>query len=315
MSDLSASVLADLSGLSAEFSQAVCTPLTVPVMSPLHSAVENELWRVALPDGTSFVLRRLHDEMRAEFAIAAMIAGATAASELGIGPEIIAADTRDGVLLMEHLGSGWRTANMFDFKQPFIRTSVIRATRRLHDAEPITHIFDPFAKLKLQIGNARRRGVLLPDDTGWFEDAVAQIEQACKSVTVERVLCRNDGCSSNVMIHDDGRLMLLDFDQAGMNDPAYDLGVLIAENAEFDDEALIWVETWSGRADRHFLARAQLYGAVDDLLWGVMTAIRAHLSKRITIEFRKYSEWRLMRARRLFMDRRFEQMIRLVEAG
>lgn len=315
MSDISASVLADLSGLSAAFSQAVCTPLTVSVMSPLHSAVENDLWRVVTPDGTSYVLRRLHDEMRAEFDIPAMIAGATAASDLGIGPKIIAADARDGVLLMEHLGAGWRTATMFDFKQPFIRKSVIHAARRLHEAEPIVRIFDPFAKLKQQIGSARRAGVSLPDDIDWLEDAVAQIEQACKSIPAERVLCRNDGCSSNVMIHDDGRLMLLDFDQAGMNDPAYDLGVLIAENAEFDDEALVWVEEWSGQADRNMLARAQLYGAIDDLLWGVMTAIRAHLSKRITIEFRKYSEWRFMRARRLIMDRRFEQMIRLVEAG
>jgi thiamine kinase-like enzyme len=114
------------------------------------------------------------------------------------------------------------------------------------------------------------------------------------------------------MVHDDHRVLLIDYDQAGMNDPAYDLGVLMAEASVFEDEAMAWLKEWDPQASYPLLYRAQLYGALDDLLWAVRAAVQAHISERIHVEFRKYSEWRFMRARRILADRRFEWMLRVV---
>lgn len=303
-------ILVSLTGQRAEGVK--LEPLVGTVMSPMHLAVENDLWRVQFADGEEAVLRILRADMAVEFDAKAMIAGARAAAEAKTGPAVLAHDDGHRALLLEYLGNGWRTANMWDFYDVNTRRSIMATMRRLHRADAIGHRFEPLTQLQDAIARAEQADTPLPDDCGWLADAALQIGEAVAARPATSVLCRNDGASSNIMLHEDGRVMLLDYDQAGMNDPAYDLGTLIAEGSVFEDEALAWLEDVEPQARRPLLFRAQLYGALDDLLWAVRTARQAHISQRIQVEFRKYSEWRFMRARSLLADRRFEWMVRIV---
>jgi thiamine kinase-like enzyme len=303
-----------LEALSGRAAGAKLEPLVPSVVSPVHLAVENDLWRVTFEDGAKAVLRIAHPEMEAEFDRAAMIAGAISAAKAGVGPKVLAQDASLGALLLEHLGDGWRMATMWDLHDPGTRRAVRTAMTRLHASAPVPHRFEPLPRLRDVGERAKAAGTPLPDDFEWLRDGAEQVGEAVAARPAASVLCRNDGASSNIMLHPDGGVRLLDFDQAGMNDPAYDLGVLMAEGAVFEDEALAWLEEEEDeKGKRRLLCRAQLLGAVDDLLWATRAALHAQVSQRTHLEFRKYSEWRFMRARRTLADRRFEWMLRMTD--
>lgn len=301
--------------LTGETGAARLTPLCDPVISPMHMAVENELWRVDAPGKDPRVLRLLHADGQAEFSANGIVEGAEAAGALGVGPEILRADTESGTLLMPFLDTGWRTATLFDLKDSRVRQGIIDATKRLHGGPDLSQVFDPFQRIQHLYHQAKQVAAPLPADVGWLIDGAEQVRIAVAATPVDLKPCRNDGCASNIMIHDDGRVVLIDYDLAGMNDPAFDLGVLLAEAEVFDDDAMAWVHIWHGAADDILLGRARLYGAVDDLGWAISAAINAHVSERISIEFRKYSEWRFMRCRGVIADRSFEQTLRRISGG
>lgn len=310
---MSADAATLLARLEPGLAGAALAPLTATVMSPIHRAVENDLWRVTPATGPEAVLRVLRPDMRDDFDAEAMVAGALAAAEAGAGPRVLAADAAAGALLLEHLGAGWRTATLWDLRDGAIRGAIVAATRRLHETPAVAPRFDPFARLRDGVVRARARDVALPADLDWLLDGAAQVEDAVAAAPAAPALCRNDGASTNVMVRADGRVLLLDHDRAGMNDPAYDLGVLMAEAADFDDEAMDWVRAWGDGPG--LFDRGRLYGAVDDLLWAVFAATQGTVSERIHLEFSKYSQWRFMRARRILADRRFEERVRHVRGG
>lgn len=312
MSDIAKTAFTGLAGLSetARFSR-----LKEAVMSPMHMAVENELWRIDEPGKDPRVLRVMHDDSHAEFSPQGIVEAAKSAGSLGAGPEVLMADAESGAILMPYLGDGWRTATMFDLKSASVRRGVIAATQLLHTGPALRRTFDPFKRIRDLCDRAKQIAAPLPADVGWLVDGAEQVRMAVSATPIEKKPCRNDGCASNVMVHEDGRIVLLDYDLAGMNDPAFDLGVLLAEAEVFDDEAMAWVRDWNGDPNVTLLGRARVYGAVDDLGWAISAAINAHVSKRISIEFRKYSEWRFMRCRSVIADRSFEQTIRLVSGG
>ena len=66
-----------------------------------------------------------------------------------------------------------------------------------------------------------------------------------------------DGNVSNVLIAEDGSVLLVDWDRAGDMDPFEDLGSLLAELAPQEPEARAIFERWHGRMDEGLLARAR----------------------------------------------------------
>jgi thiamine kinase-like enzyme len=312
MSETAETVYAALAGQSetAKFSR-----LRDAVMSPTHVAVENDLWRVDEPGKCPRVLRILHSDSLAEYNPRSIVEGATTAGAAGAGPEILLADAETGTLLMPYLVDGWRTATMFDLKDQAVREGVIAATKRLHGGPSLSRLFDPFERVRTLYDRAKQVAAPLSADVEWLMDGADQVSTAVSAIPADMKPCRNDGCASNIMINVDGSVVLLDYDLAGMNDPAFDLGVLLAEAEVFDAEAIEWVRAWHGTEDFVLLSRARLYGAVDDLGWAISAAINAHVSDRISIEFRKYSEWRFMRCRSVIADRSFEKKVRQVAGG
>lgn len=312
---MSADAEAAFAALMGQSETATFSRLREAIMSPMHIAVENDLWRIDDPGQEPRVLRVLHSDSHAEFTPSPIVEAAKIAGSLGMGPEILMADAKTGTLLMPHLGDGWRTATMFDLKNKSVRQSVVDATRRLHNGPELSETFNPFQRVEDLYRRAEKVEAPLPVDVKWLMDGADQVRSAVAATPAKMKPCRNDGCASNIMIHEDGGVILLDYDLAGMNDPAFDLGVLMAEAEVFDEDAIAWIELWNDDVDPSLLGRARLYGAVDDLGWAISAAINSHVSKRISIEFRKYSEWRFMRCRRVIADRLFEETVRHVSGG
>ncbi len=293
------------SGLNARYAL-VCPD----VVSPVHRGVESAVWRVEADGAPPTVLKVLREDMRPYFDPAAAIAGAERAAETGAGPQLLWADAGLGTATFALLGEGWRTATMADLQDDQVMAGALDAAQRLHDGRPLAHRFDVFAEARDLAARARGAGVDLPADLWWLEVALGDVEAAVAAAGADSAPCRNDGVSSNVMIGPDGAVLLVDYDRAGMNDPVYDLAVLLTEAHPFDSARAPAVEHWCGRADPATLDRVTAYGVADDLMWALWAALAARQSPRTYVEFRKYSEWRLLRCRMAVGDPRFEERLR-----
>jgi thiamine kinase-like enzyme len=284
-------------------------PLCPDVISPLHRGVESALWLLRDPGTPDRVLKALRPDIRAEFDARSAVTAARAAGEAGVGPQVLWADETAGALLMEHLGEGWRTATLADLQDAGTHAAVIAAAGRLHEVSADLRRHDVFAEIRDLQARATAAGVSLPSDTWWLADCAARVEAALAGRELPQVLCRNDGVSSNIMLGPGGSVRLLDYDRAGLNDPLYDVGVLLTETCAFETEI-------AARAphglDQAALDRCILYGAMDDLMWALWSALQAVRSPRVHVEFRKYAEWRFLRCRTTLLDRRFEERLRRV---
>lgn len=290
---------------------ALQTELLCPdVISPVHRAVESILWKVVPEGHPEAVVKLLRPDTRAFFDPAAATAGALLASELAVGPRVIWSDPARAALAMEYLGAGWRTATLFDLQDPAVMAAVFAAIRRFQQGGALPAVFDVFAEVVALRAAAEREGAEIPADLWWMCDLVADIGAEIARIGFDPVPARNDGVSSNIMIGPEGAVRLLDYDRAAMNDPLYDIGVLLTETCAFASETEAMVALWAGQADRRIVNRCILYGCADDLMWGLWSTLCDRRSPRLHLEFRKYAEWRFLRCRTTLGDPRFEERLR-----
>lgn len=280
------------------------------VVSPMHRGVAGALWLVEPEGGAAGVLKVPRPDMDGLFDRAAGATGAQLAGETGAGPGIIWADADGGAVAMEHLGKGWRTASLADLQEARVMKAALDAARAFQAGAALPVRFDVFAEIRALEARLIAANIALPADGWWMLEQATAIEKAIAAAGHDLVPCRNDGVSSNIMIGPEGAVKLLDYDRAGMNDPAYDLAVLLTEVCAFVSEREPYVEHWAGRADTALLNRTVVYGAADDLMWALWAMLSAETSPRVHVEFRKYAEWRLLRCRQAMLQPQFEERLR-----
>lgn len=277
-----------------------------PIASPSYRALESASVLVEGPDGTLF-FKLMHPEMRGWFDLASGAAVAVAAGAAGVGPRVIRAD--DGLLLTEALEEGWRTATLDRLQEPAVVAGTMTALRRLHSLPATGARFDAFARIDSYVAEARQARVPLPHDLGW----ILALLDAARPVLLAAPLavCRNDGSASNLMLGPGGAVMLVDFDRGGMNDPMFDLGVLLAEITDFEADMHAPFLAYAGNWDAAAFARARLWAVVDDVMHMLWMRLCAARSARTSLEWLKYGEWRLMRARLALHHPQFEEKLRV----
>lgn len=224
-----------------------------PLASPSYRALESASVIVDSPEGGAF-LKVMHPEMRAHFDLPTAMQLARQAAEAGVGPQVHWSDAGTGAIAMQALtGPDWRTASQFTLQDPAVVAGTMEAMRRLHATAPLAHRFDPFARIDAQI--AALDGLdALPDDILWLRRLTFQMQALCDDMPLAP--CRNDGAASNLMTGPSGRVMLVDYDRAGVNDPMYDLGCLLAEITDFPHDMRAGFIAYAGRFDEAGFARS-----------------------------------------------------------
>lgn len=290
------------------------TPATAfPVLaSPGWHGVDGLHYRASVA-GTGCHIKVLHADaaLYADSTVAA--AAARAAAELGIGPNVLAADARFGVLVTEDV-SGRRLTGTLDRIDPAdVRASLIAARRKFQLKAPkLGRPIDAFVDVVAFAAKAREKGARLPQDIDWLLASVAEAAAAVSACGRDCVPAHGDGNASNVLVGKDGSVLLVDWDRAGDMDPFEDLGSLIVEIAAQEPEARTIFEAWHGSLDEGLFARTLLYGIADDLRWGLIAAILAATSPRTTLEFLKFANWRFLRCRMAVRDPRYSERLRRV---
>ncbi len=214
-----------------------------------------------------------------------------AAAELGIAPAVAA--TLDDCLVTRFVSCRSLTASELagDVEQ------LARDLRAFHDCGVrLPNRFDVPELLQAYATIVRSRGAELPRE---YAEAVRVAASVCAVLRSDRPQpCHNDLLAGNVIRSlDDGRLMLVDWEYAGMGDARFDLGNLSVNN-DFDeatDERLL--SAYHGEAptdaQRAALKLMRVLSDAREAAWGV---VQGELSE-LDFDFAGYAREHLERLR------------------
>ena len=194
------------------------------------------------------------------------------AGELGIAPPVAALLHEPSCLVTMFIPGRQPTAE--ELREPAQLARVARTLHVLHDSgERLSARFDPFRTIEAYAEGATDAGVEIPGDRKERRSRLRKAEKALAGRRrLEPVPCHNDLLANNFTLDGD-RLVLYDWEYAGMGDPYFDLGNFAASN-ELDaaaEEGLL--DAYFGEPptaqSRAILRLMRYLSDVRDGMWGL----------------------------------------------
>jgi thiamine kinase-like enzyme len=237
------------------------------------------------------------------------------AHAMGIAPEVIFFDARDGLEVSEFI-EGYRACTNADFGNPTIQSDVLSLYRQLHGSPKLGLTKTIFDMIEEHVEQGRELGSDFPHDMPWIMHRYGQAKAAFMAAGLDIVPCFNDPMPGNFLIGlDSGSsqkpMKLIDYEFASNNERSYELGVLFAEM--FFDEALTngLIEQYLGSVRPDMVARVIVNRALADIKWASWAVVNRKL-KDWDFDYQKYGVWKYMRARDVMYDPRWESWLRMV---
>jgi thiamine kinase-like enzyme len=197
-------------------------------------------------------------------------AATVAAAGVGVGPEVVAFLRPEGYLVTRFIEG--RPVHEPEMRESEHLAEVADALRRVHNGPAIPGLFVPFRIVEAYRALALSRGVAIPPEYELAQAIARRIELACLTAPVELRPCHNDLLNAN-FIHDGARLRIVDWEYAGMGDPAFDLGNFsINHELDTDGDAAL-LAAYAGEIRPAALARITLMRVLSDFreaMWGVL---------------------------------------------
>ena len=215
-----------------------------------------------------------------------------AAAGLGIGPEVVAFVEPEGYLVTRFVEGEVGDVSV---------ANAAPLLRRLHAGPAIPGRFDSFRVVEAYAATARGHGVSLPSAYDEAKATADRIER--RRGLVEPRPCHNDLLAAN-FIRDGGRLWIVDWEYAGMGDPAFDLANFAVSNGldEAGDGALL-AAYGGGDVAAHVLMR--FMSDFREAMWGLVQQGIADLD----FDFAGYAAEHFERLGRTRGERRFYEAL------
>ncbi len=241
---------------------------------PLDGGITNRNYRAHFGDGEYVIRFAGKDTAMLGIDREAERLASEAAALLGIAPRL-AATLPDG-LVTEFVPSTQLPADEMR-SEP---RAIAQALRRFHDEGPeLPTRFHVPALLHEYAAIVEARGGSLPEQYAPTQEAIARIESAVGGTRLRP--CHNDLLNGNLLRSDDGRVLIVDWEYAGMNDPYFDLGNLSVNNGfdREDDERLLsaYLDARPGPGERARLALMRLMSDAREAAWGVAQLVLSDL--------------------------------------
>jgi thiamine kinase-like enzyme len=185
-----------------------------------------------------------------------------------------------------------------------------RAFRRMHEwGEPFETRFDLFQKMDEYLALLRNLNAPVPDGYEQAQAEAGAVRAALRRHPAPLAPCHCDPLAENFL--DTGhRMVIVDWEYSGMNDPMWDLGDLSVEAAFGPEQDAALLEAYfAGPAPADAAARMVLYKAMCDLLWTLWGVIQ-HANKNPADDFWAYAVGRFQRCRRLMGTDGFSRSVR-----
>lgn len=224
------------------------------------------------------------------------------AAQAGIAPGVVAYLPEHGCLITDWIEGSPVPPEALKDQDVLVR--LVGSLKAFHDCgSAIPGAFSPFRVVEEYAEYAGVRGAKIPEAYAWLLGRAREIEEAFLRAPAPACPCHNDLLNSNFLLHD-GRVMIVDYEYAGMGDVFFDLGNLSVNN-DFDEEAdLALLEAYFGEATPARVARLKLMRLMSDFreaMWGVMQQVLSTLD----FDYVEYADKHFARCREHAEDERY----------
>ena len=267
-------------------------PGGVDSVEPLGGGITNHNFRVRT-GGEDFVLRiGGNDTHLLGIDRGVEHTASLAAASLGVGPEVVAFIEPEGYLVTRFVEGEVGRVSLDE---------AAAALRRIHEGPPIPGRFDSFRVVEAYAESAREGGLEPGPAYGVAKALADRIEQRRGRVTL--CPCHNDLLAAN-FIHDGERLWIIDWEYAGMGDPAFDLANFAVNNDLDDQSDRALLEAYGGADfDAHVLMR--FMSDFREAMWGVVQQVLSQLD----FDFVAYAAEHFERLERTAAEPRFRRAL------
>ena len=239
---------------------------------------------------------------------------ARVAADAGVNAEVLFFDTSDGTMLCRFIDDSV-TMDARRFKDHGSVARAARAFRRLHRCgREFRSRFELFEQIDNYLGVAKKLAAAIPEGYQTLQVQAEAVRTALSANQLPIAPCHCDPLAENLL--DTGeRMMIIDFEYSGNNDPMWDLGDLSVE-AEFDEEQdrVFMNAYFDGEPPEFDLGRMVLYKAMCDLLWTLWGVVQ-HANDNPAEDFWAYAVNRLERCRAWMATDEFPRHIEAVQRG
>lgn len=259
-----------LSGLPEEWAGLRWQPTGIGAGLLSWQGASHESWRATTDTGVAVIAKAPRPHAVGSAAAVARVA----ASDVGVGPDVLAVDARTGVTVERALGEGWRVATGLRMQTTPGAIAALAATRRafresgaelprrdlgaeaqeMLDAFATADVLKPLALVPVAAALPRMRSAVA--------DGPAPVPSWLSSEF------------SDIQLGPDGAVMLTGGTTAGLADPLADVGSILAELSPTALPAEEAFEVLWGSDHPGAYARARIWGAITDL-WVLLRAMRA----------------------------------------
>ncbi len=241
-----------------------------PEVTPLTQGITNRNFRVDI-GGESFVVR-LSGKDTELLGIDRTVEweAARAAAAAGAAPEVFAFLPELRCLITKYVeGSPIPEENL---QRPDVLWKVVASIKGIHGVPRIPGSFSAFRVVEDYREVAERRGVRIPEAYEAAHRRAGEIEAAFARAPMERRSCHNDLLNANFLMLDD-RVVIVDYEYAGMGDIFFDLGNFSINNGLSEEAQEILLRLYFGEVKPAITARLKLMRIMSDFreaMWGVV---------------------------------------------
>jgi thiamine kinase-like enzyme len=245
---------------------------------PLPGGLSHQIYLVNT-DKDRYVLRVLRPAVSAAglgVPPEAEVENTLAAARTGIGARVVEVLSDVPALLLEFLPG--RTLGAADVRDPALAEPIATACRALHSGERFGNDFDIFAKREELLALCARHDLPVPDGYHDHDHAIGRLEAALGAAPLPSVPCHNDLLPENFIQSPGGRVRIIDYQLAGNNDPAFELGDIAAE-ADFDPDQAgrLTAEYFGPEHSVALMARVRLNLIASNVTWTLWFAVHCGL--------------------------------------
>lgn len=273
----------------------------------------NRNYRIDAPAGR-FVLRLAGEGTSAYIDRVVEEHNARIAADAGVNAEVLFFDTADGTMLCRYIDDSV-TMNAQTFSDHAAVARAALAFRRLHQCgRAFQSRFELFEQIDNYLGVVKKLPAAVPDGYASLHEQAEAVRTALSAHDLPTAPCHCDPLAENFL--DTGeRMVIIDFEYSGNNDPMWDLGDLSVE-AEFDgaQDRVLMNAYFDGDPPEFDLGRMVLYKAMCDLLWTLWGVVQ-HANENPAEDFWAYAVNRLDRCKRLMSTNEFPRHIEAVQKG
>jgi thiamine kinase-like enzyme len=241
----------------------------------LGGGITNHNVKVTRPDGVVVLRVAGKDTDLLGIDRTVELAATRAAAEAGVGPEVVDFVEPEGWLVTRFVPGA--IPRLETLREPEQLRRVARALRAFHQGPPLPGRFDALEVVEAYRDTAVERGAVLPAAFAAAHELARRIA-ALRAEQPPRP-CHNDLLNAN-FIDDGERLVIVDWEYAGMGDPFFDLANF-SINHELDAEGrAVLLAAYAGDAHAAGLAALDLMRFMSDFreaMWGVVQGVVSEL--------------------------------------